>query len=69
MVVRVRPNANPTSQRYSKPPIPKLKVDSIPIGCRIRRKRGRLPSNVSIRSDSAVPIPPLLGTRAPNHSR
>ena len=25
--------------------------------------------NVSIRSDSAVPIPPLLGTRAPNNSR
>ena len=35
-----------------------LRVDSIPIACRVRRKRGPLPSNVSIRSDPAVPIPP-----------
>ena len=27
--------------------------------CRVRRKRGRLPSNVSIRSDPALNIPPL----------
>jgi hypothetical protein len=35
----------------------------------VRRKRERRPSNVSIQSDPAVPIPPLPCTYASNHSR
>jgi hypothetical protein len=40
-----------------------------PQPCRVRRKRGRLPSNVSIRSDPAVQIPPRPDFFAPGHSR
>ena len=48
------PNRFSISGGQSKPHARTTKLDSIPIACRVRRKRGRLPSNVSIRSDPAL---------------
>lgn len=47
-------DSKPDSLRRRSRPTPETQADSIPIGCRVRRKRGRLTSNVSIQSDPAL---------------